>query len=108
MLNQQRCSLTRPKLTYPAMQPNLRKRGGGGHGFRLEMLKFLQERLQDLLPRIKNVCMRLFITALFIKMLWNILEEEWIDILKWDQGSSLQCRILYCSVLHNLSEMKKK
>lgn len=52
--------------------------------------------------------MRLFITALFIKMLWNILEEEWIDILKWDQGSSLQCHILYCSVLHNLSEMKKK
>lgn len=74
----------------------------------LEMLKFLQERLQDLLPRIKNVCMRLFITALFIKMLWNILEEEWIDILKWDHGSRLQCHILYCSVLHNLSEMKKK
>lgn len=64
--------------------------------------------LQDLLHHIKNVCMRLFITALFIKMLWNILEEEWIDILQWDEESSLQCPILYCSVLHNLSEMKKK
>lgn len=64
--------------------------------------------LQDLLACIKNVCMMLFTTARFIKMLWNIVEEERIDILKWDKGSSLQCHILYCSVLHNLSEMKKK
>lgn len=49
-----------------------------------------------------------FSTVRFIKMLWNILEEEWIDILKWDEGSSLQCHILYCSMLHNLSEMKEK
>lgn len=86
-------------------KPQLRKRGGV---FRLELLKFLQEMLQDLLHHIKNGCMRLFITLLFIKMLWNILEEEWIDILKWHEESSLQCHILYCSVLHNLSEMKKK
>lgn len=52
--------------------------------------------------------MRLFIIVLFIKMRWNILEEEWIDIPKWDGESSLHCHILYCSLLHNLSEMKKK
>lgn len=47
--------------------------------------------------------------SVFIRPVWNILEEEeWVDIHKWDRESRLQCHILYCSVLHNLSEMKKK
>ena len=47
--------------------------------------------------------------SVFIRRVWNILEEEeWVDIHKWDRESRLQCHILYCSVLHNLSEMKKK
>lgn len=47
--------------------------------------------------------------SVFIRPVWNILgEEEWADIHKWDRESCLQCHILYCSVLHNLSEMKKK
>lgn len=58
----------------------------------------------------KNVCMKLFITTLYLlEWLRNILEEEeWADILKWDRESRLQCHILYCSVLHNLSENEKE
>lgn len=35
-------------------------------GIRLETLKFVQERLQDLLQHIKNVCMKLFITKWYL------------------------------------------
>lgn len=79
-------------------------------GIRLETLKFLQERLQDLLQYIKKYMHEtVYYHLLFIRPVWNILEEEeWVDIHKWDRESRLQCHILYCSVLHNLSEMKKK
>ena len=47
--------------------------------------------------------------SVFIRRVWNIVEEEeWVDIHKWDKESRRQCHILYCSALHNLSEMKKK
>lgn len=47
--------------------------------------------------------------SVFIRPVWNIVgEEEWVEIHKWDRESRLQCHILYCSALHNLSEMKKK
>lgn len=66
----------------------------------------------DLLHHMKKKCMHetVYYHSVFIRRgLRNIVEEEeWADILKWDGGSRLQCHILYCSVLHNLSEMKKK
>ena len=79
-------------------------------GIRLETLKFVQERLQGFIAAYQK-CMHetVYYQMVFIRPVWNILEEEeWVDIHKWDRESRLQCHILYCSVLHNLSEMKKK
>lgn len=74
------------------------------------MLKFLQERHAGFIAAYQK-CMHetVYYHSVFIRLVWNILEEEeWVDIHKWDRESRLQCHILYCSVLHNLSEMKKK
>lgn len=89
--------------------PELRMERGGG-GIQIGDVKIPPRQAAGFIASYQK-CMHetVYYHSVFIRLVWNILEEgEWVDILKWDGGSCLQCHILYCSVLHNLSQMKKK
>lgn len=66
MLNQRRCSLTCSKSVPPAMKSGRTNHQSSGLEGVLDVKKFLREGLWDLLQHIKNVCMKLFITTLYL------------------------------------------
>lgn len=109
-------TVTRPELTSTlkcnlVQPPHTGAGKEAGGGAQIGHVEIPPRRAAGFIASYQGGCMHKtgYYPSVFIRLVWNILEgEEWPDILKWDKESCLQCRILYCSVLHNLSEMKKK